>query len=77
MNSRHNTYAVLLSSGRKAPHMETLLAHYGYGKPIERVAVGASRYLITCDALSTTKEIYAFPLFERAFTHTGVKSPAR
>ena len=26
----------------KAPHMETLLAHYGYGKPIERVAVGAA-----------------------------------
>jgi putative transposase len=27
----------------------------------------ASRYLITCDALSTTKEVYAFSVFERAF----------
>jgi hypothetical protein len=26
----------------KAPHMETLLAYYGYGKPIQRVAVGAA-----------------------------------
>ena len=27
----------------------------------------ASRYLITCDALSTTKEVYAFSVFERSF----------
>ena len=32
----------------------------------------ASRYLITCDALSTTKEVYAFSVFERAFKDFGL-----
>ncbi len=32
----------------------------------------ASRYLITCDALSTTKEVYAFAVFERAFKDFGL-----
>jgi len=32
----------------------------------------ASRYLITCDALSTTKEMYAFSVFERAFKDFGL-----
>lgn len=31
----------------------------------------ASRYLITCDALATTKETYAFTVFERAFKDFG------
>jgi putative transposase len=32
----------------------------------------ASRYLIACDALSTTKEFYAFTVFERAFKDFGL-----
>ena len=32
----------------------------------------ASRYLIACDALSTTQEIYAFTVFERAFQDFGL-----
>ena len=32
----------------------------------------ASRYLITCDALATTKECYAFVVFERAFKDFGL-----
>ena len=32
----------------------------------------ASRYLIACDALSTTKEFYAFIVFERAFKDFGL-----
>jgi len=32
----------------------------------------ASRYLICCDALATTKEIYAFTVFERAFKDFGL-----
>lgn len=32
----------------------------------------ASRYLITCEALRTTKERYAFTVFERAFKDIGL-----
>ncbi len=32
----------------------------------------ASRYLICCDALATTKEVYAFTVFERAFKDFGL-----
>ena len=32
----------------------------------------ASRYLLCCDALATTKEIYAFTVFERAFKDFGL-----
>jgi putative transposase len=32
----------------------------------------ASRYLISCDALSTTRETYAFSVFERAFEDFGL-----
>jgi putative transposase len=32
----------------------------------------ASRYLLCCDALATTKEMYAFTVFERAFKDFGL-----
>ena len=32
----------------------------------------ASRYLLCCDALGTTKEMYAFTVFERAFKDFGL-----
>ena len=32
----------------------------------------ASRYLICCDALATTKAMYAFTVFERAFKDFGL-----
>ena len=37
----------------------------------------ASRYLIACDALSTTKETYAFSVFERAFKDFGLPKAIR
>ena len=37
----------------------------------------ASRYLITCDALETTKETYAFSVFERAFKDFGLPRALR
>ncbi len=37
----------------------------------------ASRFLISCDALSTTKEIYAFAVFERAFKDFGLPRAIR
>jgi len=37
----------------------------------------ASRYLITCEALSSTKEAYAFNVFERAFRDHGLPRAIR
>jgi putative transposase len=37
----------------------------------------ASRYLLTCDALETTREAYAFPVFERVFTQFGLPQAIR
>ncbi len=37
----------------------------------------ASRYLIACDALHTTKEVYAFTVFERAFKDFGLPKSIR
>lgn len=32
----------------------------------------ASRYLLCCEALATTKEVYAFTVFERGFKDFGL-----
>jgi len=45
---------------------EFMLADRRYCYPLT-VTDFASRYLLTCEALSTTKEMYAFSVFERAF----------
>lgn len=37
----------------------------------------ASRYSISCDALATTKEKYAFTVFERAFKDFGLPKAIR
>ena len=37
----------------------------------------ASRYLLCCDALATTKEMYAFTVFERAFKDFGLPQAIR
>ena len=43
-----------------------MLANRRYCYPLT-ITDFASRYLIACDALSTTQEVYAFTVFERAF----------
>jgi putative transposase len=55
---------------------EFMLADRRYCYPLT-VTDFASRYLITCDALSTTKEIYAFSVFERAFKDFGLPRAIR
>ncbi len=50
---------------------EFMLADRRYCYPLT-ITDFASRYLITCDALSTTKEGYAFSVFERAFKDFGL-----
>jgi len=37
----------------------------------------ASRYLLTCEALSTTQEKFAFTVFERTFTEFGLPHTIR
>jgi len=55
---------------------EFMLTDQRYCYPLT-VTDFASRYLITCDALSTTKEVYAFSVFERAFKDFGLPKTIR
>jgi putative transposase len=50
---------------------EFMLADKRYCYPLT-ITDFASRYLICCDALETTKEVYAFTVFERAFKDFGL-----
>ena len=53
-----------------------MLADRRYRYPLT-VTDFASRYLITCEGLSTTKESYAFAVFERAFKDFGLPRAIR
>jgi putative transposase len=55
---------------------EFMLANREYCYPLT-ITDFASRYLIACDALSTTKEVYAFAVFERAFKDFGLPGTIR
>ena len=50
---------------------EFMLANRRYCYPLT-ITDFATRYLIACDALSTTQENYAFTAFERAFQDFGL-----
>jgi len=55
---------------------EFKLADKRYCYPLT-ISDHASRYLIACEALHTTKEVYAFTVFERAFKDFGLPSSIR
>jgi putative transposase len=55
---------------------EFMLADRRYCYPLT-ITDFASRYLLCCDALATTKEIYAFTVFERAFKDFGLPRAIR
>jgi len=55
---------------------EFMLADRRYCYPLTLTDF-ASRYLLCCDALETTKEIYAFTVFERAFKDFGLPRSIR
>lgn len=55
---------------------EFLLGNRRYCYPLT-ITDFASRYLLACEALSTTKERYAFPVFERAFQEFGLPAAIR
>jgi putative transposase len=53
-----------------------MLADRRYCYPLT-ISDFSSRYLLACDALSTTKEKYAFGVFERAFKEFGLPTAIR
>jgi putative transposase len=55
---------------------EFMLANRRYCYPLT-ITDFASRYLLTCDALSSTKEKFAFVVFERAFKDFGLPAAIR
>jgi putative transposase len=55
---------------------EFMLANRRYCYPLT-ISDFASRYLLSCDALATTKEQYAFTVFERAFKDFGLPTAIR
>ena len=55
---------------------EFMLADKRYCYPLT-ISDFASRYLLSCEALSTTQEIYAFSVFERAFKEFGLPKAIR
>lgn len=55
---------------------EFMLADRRYCYPLT-ISDFASRYLISCEALSTTKAMYAFTVFERAFKDFGLPRAIR
>ena len=55
---------------------EFMLADKRYCYPLT-ISDFASRYLLTCEALSTTQEIYAFTVFERVFKERGLPKAIR
>jgi putative transposase len=55
---------------------EFKLANRQYCYPLT-ITDFASRYLLTCEALSTTQEQFAFAVFERAFKDVGLPRTIR
>ena len=75
---RHKAQGTALSRPRRPNELwctdykgEFMLADRRYCYPLT-ITDYASRYLIACDALATTKEGYAFTVFERAFKDFGL-----
>jgi len=57
---------------------ERLLRRFsGIPIPAKTVTDHASRYLLTCEALCSTKEAYAFTIFERLFKERGLPAHIR
>jgi len=55
---------------------EFLLGNHHYCYPLT-VTDHASRYLLTCEALSSTREDFAFTVFERLFKERGLPANIR
>jgi transposase InsO family protein len=81
--SRRRAQGTALSLGQRPNELcctdykgEFLLGNHRYCYPLTATD-HASRYLLTCEALSSTKENYAFTVFERLFKERGLCSQKR
>ncbi len=80
---RHRAQGTALSLGQIPKELwctdykgEFLLGNHKYCYPLT-VTDHASRYLLTCEALSSTREDYAFTAFERLFKERGFPANMR
>src|SRR5438477_11579114 len=80
---RHRAQGTFLSLGQRPNELwctdykgEFLLGNHQYCYPLT-VTDHASRFLLTCEALSSTKEDYAFTVFERLFQERGLPANIR
>jgi putative transposase len=80
---RYKAQGTALSSTREPNDLwcadykgEFMLADKRYCYPLT-ITDFASRYLISCEALLTTKECYAISVFERVFKHFGMPKTIR
>jgi transposase InsO family protein len=80
---RHRAQGTALSVGQRPNELwctdykgEFLLGNHQYCYPLT-VTDHASRYLLTCEALSSTREDYAFTVFERLFKERGLPANIR
>jgi transposase InsO family protein len=80
---RHRAEGTPLSLGQHPPELwctdykgEFLLGNRRYCYPLT-VTDHASRYLLACEALSSTREDYAFLVFERLFKERGLPANIR
>jgi putative transposase len=82
-NRRHKAEGTALSKPLGANDLwcadykgEFMLADRRYCYPLT-ISDFATRYLLSCEALATTKERYAFAVFERAFSEFGLPKAIR
>ncbi len=80
---RHRAQGTPLSLGQRPNELwctdykgEFLLGNHQYCYPLT-VTDHASRFLLTCEALSSTREDYAFTVFERLFRERGLPANIR
>jgi putative transposase len=80
---RHRTQGTTLSQASQPNELwcadykgEFMLTDKRYCYPLT-ITDFASRYLIACEALATTKEVYAFTVFENAFKEFGLPQGIR
>jgi len=81
--SRRRAHGTPLSLGQRPNELwctdykgEFLLGNRQYCYPLT-VTDHASRFLLTCEALSSTRESYAFTVFERLFQERGLPASIR
>ena len=74
--SRHQDWYIIPTAEFEVNGKRVLLGNRQYCYPLT-VTDHATRYLLACEALSSTQEQYAFTLFERVFKERGLPANIR